>query len=97
MRYEIIILCSIVGFVWAEILTQPGHIFNWLFNYIDKNFQTWISKPLGGCALCVTGQIALWTGVYIFRQDYNPFQHIAFISSSIFITWLLLKIQEKLS
>lgn len=96
MRYEIIILCSIIGFVWSEILTQPGHMFNSLFNWIDKNFNSIIAKPLGGCALCVTGQIALWTYLYTYRHDYNIFQHIAFISSSIFITWLLLKLQEKL-
>lgn len=96
MRYEIIILCSICGFVWAEILTQPGHIFNGLFNWIDRTFQPRFAKPLGGCAVCVTGQIACWVGLYVIRHHYNPFHHIAFICTSIFITWIILKVQERL-
>lgn len=84
-----------MGFVWSEILTQPGEIANKLFNLIDR-LPLWLSKPLGGCAKCVTGQIALFTYLYYYRHDYSPFWHITFICSSIFVTWSILKIQEKL-
>jgi hypothetical protein len=95
MFYFYILSCSIIGFVWSEILTQPGEIFNKLFNQIDR-LPLWLSKPLGGCAKCVTGQIALWTYLYYYHSNYSAFIHVSFICQSIFITWMLLKVQERL-
>lgn len=83
-----------IGFVWSEILTQPGEAFNWLFKYIDR-LPLWLSKPLGGCAKCVTGQIALWTFIYHYHTDYSLFWHIYFVSLSILITWITQKLTER--
>jgi hypothetical protein len=44
--------------------------------YIIK--EHWILKPLGGCAKCVSGQIALWTYIISFIQSYHLYKHCIF-------------------
>lgn len=100
--FILIVGCSIMGFMWAEFYTQPGEIFNKLFNKIDK-LSLFLSKPLGGCARCVTGQLALWS--FLLFLPYNScelsliikhlYYHILFISTSILITWIILTIKER--
>lgn len=61
-----------VGWVYAEVLTKPDHILGWwkkLLTWwlVDESDpyqpnESFLYKPLVGCYVCVTGQIALWTG-----------------------------------
>jgi hypothetical protein len=133
--------CSIIGFVYSEILIQQGHLLHGFHQWLTRKLTTehtqtlpdntpeevkkmpgyvylpvkkvivtkhWILKPLGDCALCFTGQLALWSFIY----DYNikPYltpsvSHFIYmlasliflISLSILLTLFIKKINEKWS
>ena len=78
------IITGIVGWVFCLILIDEGMIFEKWWNIINR-LPMWLSKPLGSCEFCFTGQLALWYYLYFaWRTDaYNAFYHIAFISIAI--------------
>jgi len=42
---------------------QPGQIFGWYWQLLDKLAQTQyaaLAKPLGYCEVCTAGQVSLW-------------------------------------
>jgi len=86
---------SIIAFVYAELLTEPGQILNPLFRLL-VNLPEYINKPLIGCSKCVSGQLACWTYLWYWHSCYNVLMHLFFICSSIIITWLLSNLKKKL-
>jgi hypothetical protein len=97
--YQHILISVVIGFTWSEILTQPSEMFSWAFKLIDK-LPFWLSKPLGGCAKCFSGQIAFWTYIVVFPYQYSNillsiYLHIYFVSLTILAAWLLQKATEK--
>ena len=48
--------------------------------------ESWLYKPLVGCFICVTGQLALWGYLIIYFHRYNLFEHIIVICGAILIT-----------
>lgn len=54
LNYELILVFAAWGYLWPEVLTQPGMIFGWvpkLFSWVPLNLQ----KPLFACVACVAG------------------------------------------
>ena len=78
---EIILLClacSATGYVYASHLTDGGQILNGWYNFLDRkigtesdNPQMWLFMPLVGCYKCVTGQMALWSFLYLYWELYT--------------------------
>lgn len=77
----LIAICSaICGFVYIRVLQQPEHILGWWHKLLTKIFNNdkrfaqgkqeyWLYTILGGCEVCNTGQIALWSyGWFAFRS-----------------------------
>jgi len=86
------IYIALFSAVFVILLTQPGMIFGWYKDLINKIKSDYIRKPLGDCELCVAGQIALWS--YLFMWD-GWLHWIIFIVLTIFfthiITWIITK------
>jgi hypothetical protein len=80
---------AIVAYVYSQVLTEPGMIFNRLYNALDRTLPEWLFRPLIGCMYCVAGQMALWyylsLSVALSHIPYDLFGHIFFICLSVFL------------
>jgi len=99
--YLLSIAIAVVAFVYSEVLVDHGMILfvykDFLFTKLSKRFE-WIYKILVGCVYCVSGQWALWiylflvfVGTETFDLNYDLFEHITFISFTIFNVVLIKK------
>ena len=86
------IIVGIVAWVFVFILIDTGMIFEKWWVVLNKLPQ-WLSKPLGSCEYCFTGQLGLWYYLYYAYSTgaYNVFYHIDFISIAIFTTKIINK------
>lgn len=90
MPYLATILIGVFAWVYVDILTRNEMVFGTVRIYAEALLPEWLYKPLIGCSYCVSGQIALWS--YFFMDSYNFFEHLVFISFSIFIVALINKL-----
>jgi hypothetical protein len=81
---------GIIVYVFV-ILTSPGMIFYFWYKWID-HLPDALFKPLGGCNLCLSGQISLWFYLIKYFHSYNFFEHIFFISGTILTVMILDKL-----
>ena len=86
------ILIAIFAVVFSYILIEEGMILDW-WGRILKKLPEKVADPLGQCAYCLSGQIALW--FYILQDGYSLIEHVFFVSMTIFITHLILYIYEQ--
>jgi hypothetical protein len=70
---EIGVASALVGFVHSCILneyeTPLTPLYVWL-NTLEKRFPM-LAKPLGYCIVCFSGQLGLWSSVFI-TWDFTP-------------------------
>ena len=96
---------ALTAYVYSQVLTQPEMLlnpfYNWLRNKlifdgqdIYKPSGEWLFKPLIGCFYCVAGQFALWGYLIAYLPHYNLFEHVFFISFTIFAVQIFHKIYE---
>jgi len=88
---------AVFAVIFSCILIEDGHIFDF-YGKLLRKLPYWIGGPLGLCAYCIGGQIALWYFVYrifFIPERYNPFIHLSFISVTIFFIHLILYVYEK--
>lgn len=85
-----ILFIAVVAWVYAEMLTEAGMIFNRPYVWAQEHLPDMLFRPLIGCVYCVAGQMALW--YYPFFFEYSVFDHIFFICSTI----LTVKIIDKI-
>ena len=78
---SVLIALSANGF---RIACQPNEVLGWYENLISR-LPEWLYKPLGGCAKCFAGQIALWS---YFVMDHSVFIHVLFVFTTITITYI---------
>lgn len=82
------------GYTASSILMAKGMILEWYFNIINRIFGdsgrkegdfrcAWLFKPLGGCYECLSGQIALWTYLFM-ATPYSFAEHIIVICMAIY-------------
>lgn len=90
-------LIAIFSIVFCWILTDEDMILElpylWLRSKLEKYSFIWL--PLFGCPKCNAGQIAFWS--YLFFDHYLWYEHIYFVTTTIFLTWLLMNIYKKLN
>lgn len=87
----IAVYAAIVATAFATV--RPG-LFTWYFKLLlilenVGGIGGWLSKPLGGCAMCFAGQLAFWWTAYQFGW-YWP-NLIVNASGAILLTALLSK------
>ena len=86
-----ILKISVVAYV-IFILMSPDMIFSFYARLIDRIKWDWLYKPLGGCLICFSGQIAFWYFLFTHLQSYNFFDHIVFVSAVILIVMIFDKL-----
>ena len=86
-----ILKISVVAYV-IFVLMSPGMIFHFYAKLIDKIKWDWLYKPLGGCLMCFSGQIATWYYLITHFREYNFFDHVVFISAVILIVMIFDKL-----
>ena len=74
------------------VMMQPNMVLNWYYRLIDRIPYDFIFKPLGGCNICLSGQIALWFYLITYWKEYNLFEHIFYVCGTITITLILDKL-----
>jgi hypothetical protein len=77
-----VFFCVAIAIVYCEVLMLDGMILDWWARVLDK-LPKWIGNPLGGCVYCFGGQLALWSGFFIWN-DYKLLTHFLFIITVIF-------------
>lgn len=65
-------LIGLFAVVYRHILAYE-EILNWWFKFGDRYSNRWFYKPIWGCELCVSGQIAFWT--YAFNWIVGSYFH----------------------
>lgn len=76
-------------------LGDPGSIFSWYQRLIDP-LPEWLWRPLGGCEMCLTGQVLFW--YYLFTMnEYNIIEHLFYPSAGIFLVVIYGFIYDKLT
>jgi len=80
-----VIKIAVISWVFVR-LGEPGEIFDWYQRLIGRLPER-LWKPLGGCSKCLAGQIAFW--YFIFFKKYNLFDHLFFVSATIFLVLLI--------
>lgn len=60
--------CALVGTVWAVVLPLEDTPLDGWFKRLAKEheqngWRSWLSGPLGACAKCCSGQLALWSSM----------------------------------
>lgn len=88
------ISCSIVAYVFCEILCDPDMIFGWYIKFIALYFPKWLYKLFGGCTYCLAGQFSLWSFLIHFRKVlifiYTSSDYIYIIINTIYILIILI-------
>jgi hypothetical protein len=81
------LLIAITSCVYVFILTDTGMILGWWCDLLHKYIKSdWILKPIIDCEYCISGQIALWSYLFIYK---SIFEWFVFIILSIFFTRII--------
>ena len=94
---HISIQIAVFAVVFSCILIEEGMILGY-YGKLLKKLPEWIGHPLGGCAYCMGGQIALWYFIYrVFTipEKYYFLDHLSFIAITIFLIHLILYVYER--
>ena len=95
VTYTYALLFAALAVVYTEVLTAPGNILGWWDKIIHRFVRSeYLLKPLGDCAYCFGGQIALW-GYLIVRGEYWWLEHILFVGLTIFVIHIYKQIADK--
>jgi hypothetical protein len=91
---------SVIGYVYSQVLTEGGMIFNWLWVFLEKRLPNWLFKPVMDCYKCVCGQISLWTGFYFVNYSRPLIEiislHAYFICLTILISILINEFYQRI-
>lgn len=87
---KFIIAVSVIAFVYRHFLLKPNMIFGRLADWMDSHAEKYhyIIYPIGYCAKCFAGQLALWGWLYC-MPSWDWFEHLTVICGSIFGVWVL--------
>lgn len=89
---------AVVAYVFCCILMSEGMLFEWYSDLLDdleraNKKATWITKPLGNCNLCFSGQLALWTSLSMNLKELIIFICITILFTNI-ITLSIKKLRQ---
>jgi len=75
-----ILKISLICYIFYA-LGEEGKIFHWYRKLVCR-LPEWLCRPLGGCYICLTGQVCLWYG--IFTKPFDIVELLFFCSAGIF-------------
>jgi len=85
---------SITVFIFVQ-LGEPGSVFGW-YQKLIGNLPDWLWRPMGGCSMCLTGQVLFWYYLIVHFKDYNIIDHLFYPAAGIFLVTIYDYIYEKL-
>lgn len=91
-QFTLVCVISVTAFVFSDVLSETGMIFNWYFRKLDRmndKGMAWLAYPLGYCSKCFAGQIALWFYAIKYYEIYDFTEHITFVVLAIFFAYEL--------
>lgn len=58
--------CAIIGVAAVSVFGTDDSPLRWYFRWASEwqdcgGWRSWITSPIGGCVLCTSGQLALWS------------------------------------
>lgn len=62
------VVFAIIAVVYIKILSYEP-VLNWWFQFGMKYENKWFHKPIWGCHLCFSGQLALWSYLVNWTTD----------------------------
>jgi len=76
-------------------LGEKGKIFHWYRKLICQ-LPEWLCRPLGGCHICLTGQVCLWYFIITKHFDIsgNVIEMLFFCSAGILMSMIWNKLYE---
>jgi hypothetical protein len=81
------IAIAVITALFIRITTEPKEILSFYMRLIER-LPEWLFKPLGGCAKCFAGQVALWTYPVI-CDEYILYVHLVTVMASVVVTYYL--------
>lgn len=62
--------CALAGTVWSVVLPMEDTPLKGWFSLLSamhdrEGWRSWLSGPLGACAKCCSGQLALWSSLLL--------------------------------
>lgn len=89
------LVTGILGYLFTYKLIQDGELLGVYGKFIhflenskrSNKFTKYISKPLGGCIVCFTGQLSLWVSLLYF--DFDLKEVVCFVTISMFTAFFL--------
>jgi len=64
------VCAALVGFAFAGIMAEMDGPWSYYFDGIAR-LHKWLYKPLGGCAMCFSGQLGLWSALMVYGLSIN--------------------------
>jgi hypothetical protein len=80
MLFKECISVAISAWVFFEVLTAPGMIFEFWYKWLERLSKKaeWLAKPLGYCGTCFSGQLGFWWYLISRRDVWRLGEHIVF-------------------
>lgn len=75
---------ALIAYIYSVVLTEQGMLLNGVYLWCEKRLPHWLFSPVIGCCYCVSGQFALWYYLIQYWNEYRFFDHVLFISATIF-------------
>ena len=96
MTIGVVLFAVFTAFAWVNILTETGQ----LFAFVPKLVQKWtnittIHKLTFECAICISGQLALWASVFMFDSVIVTLTNISASIVCVYILQLILSDYEQ--
>ena len=72
---------SLITFMFSALSQRDNSILSWYGRLINK-LPWYLSRPIGGCYMCLTGQVCLWYYV-ITESRFDVVEFLFFVSFGI--------------
>lgn len=94
---EFCFFAAAFAYVFSSVLTMPGEILGFYGDFLERvhAVRPWLAKPLGYCAKCFAGQVALWSFPF-YWHEFNPVRHALAVTTTILFTEIISACLKKL-
>lgn len=86
MNISIVLFSIFTAVAWSNILTEPGQLFAFVPRFVQKWTSIgWIHKLTFECPVCIGGQLALWTSVFMSQNVIEGLTNISITIVTVYI------------
>lgn len=66
IELPLFLLIPLFSVIWVLKLTQPENIFDFVGRWFNELKSEKLKKMLYTCSACIAGQLAFWSGLFLF-------------------------------